>query len=65
MKSLVPFIGFNLPLLGWRTIARKRAFGNSSSQNIRNAHTWRAYGRAIGEFLTRCERRGVAALADV
>ena len=33
--------------------------------NIRNAHTRRAYGRAIGEFLAWCEALGVASLADV
>lgn len=33
--------------------------------NIRNPHTRRAYGRAIGEFLAWCERQGVASLADV
>lgn len=33
--------------------------------NVRNAHTRRAYGRAIGEFPTWCERQGVASLADV
>lgn len=33
--------------------------------NIRNAHTRRAYGRAIGEFFAWCERQGVALIADV
>ncbi len=33
--------------------------------NIRNAHTRRAYGRAIGEFLAWCERQGVASIVDV
>ena len=33
--------------------------------NIRNPHTRRAYGRAIGEFLAWCERQGVASIADV
>jgi site-specific recombinase XerD len=33
--------------------------------NIRNAHTRRAYGRAIGEFLAWCECQGVASLAEV
>jgi site-specific recombinase XerD len=33
--------------------------------NIRNAHTRRAYGRAIGEFFAWCERQGAASIADV
>lgn len=33
--------------------------------NVRNAHTRRAYGRAIGEFLAWCERQGVASIVDV
>ncbi|MCQ4189047.1 tyrosine-type recombinase/integrase [Methylocystis suflitae] len=33
--------------------------------NIRNAHTRRAYGRAIGEFLAWCERQGVASIVEV
>jgi site-specific recombinase XerC len=33
--------------------------------NIRNAHTRRAYGRAISEFFAWCEARGVSSLADV
>jgi integrase len=33
--------------------------------NIRNAHTRRAYGRAIGEFLTWCEQRGLASIVDI
>ena len=33
--------------------------------NIRNPHTRRAYGRAIGDFLAWCERQGVASIADV
>ena len=33
--------------------------------NIRNAHTRRAYGRAIAEFFAWCESQGVASLAEV
>ena len=33
--------------------------------NIRNPHTRRAYGRAVGEFLAWCEERGVASIVDV
>src|ERR1022692_3268906 len=33
--------------------------------HIRNPHTRRAYGRAVGEFLAWCEGVGVASLADV
>src|SRR5271156_6407471 len=33
--------------------------------NIRNAHTRRAYGRAVAEFLAWCERAGVPSLAHV
>jgi site-specific recombinase XerC len=33
--------------------------------NIRNPHTRRAYGRAVGEFLAWCESVGVASLAAV
>ncbi|CAG0984240.1 partial Tyrosine recombinase XerC, partial [Gammaproteobacteria bacterium] len=33
--------------------------------NIRNAHTRRTYGRAIGEFLAWCEQRGLASLIDI
>ncbi len=33
--------------------------------NIRNPNTRRAYGRAIGDFLARCEAQGVASIADV
>ena len=33
--------------------------------NIRNPHTRRAYGRAIGEFLAWCEQRGLASLIDI
>lgn len=33
--------------------------------NIRNAHTRRAYGRAIGEFLAWCEERGLASIIDI
>jgi site-specific recombinase XerD len=33
--------------------------------SIRNPHTRRAYGRAVTEFLTWCEERGVASIAAV
>jgi integrase/recombinase XerC len=33
--------------------------------NIRNAHTRRAYGRAVADFLAWCEGRGVASIATV
>ncbi|WP_292529997.1 site-specific integrase [Methylocystis sp.] len=33
--------------------------------NIRNPHTRRGYGRAIGEFLAWCEQRGLASLIDI
>lgn len=33
--------------------------------NIRNAHTRRAYGRAIGDFLAWCEQRGLASIGDI
>jgi site-specific recombinase XerD len=33
--------------------------------NIRNPHTRRAYGRAIGDFCAWCETQGVASIADV
>jgi integrase/recombinase XerC len=33
--------------------------------NIRNAHTRRAYGRAVVAFLAWCEGRGVASIAAV
>lgn len=33
--------------------------------NIRNPHTRRAYGRAVADFLTWCEERGVASIAAV
>jgi site-specific recombinase XerC len=33
--------------------------------NIRNPHTRRAYGRAIGEFLAWCEQRGLASIIDI
>ncbi|WP_084678834.1 tyrosine-type recombinase/integrase [Methylocystis sp. ATCC 49242] len=33
--------------------------------NIRNAHTRRAYGRSIGEFLAWCEQRGLASIIDI
>jgi len=33
--------------------------------NIRNPHTRRAYGRAVGEFLAWCESVGVTSLPDV
>ncbi len=33
--------------------------------NIRNPHTRRAYGRAIGEFLAWCERRGLTSIIDI
>jgi site-specific recombinase XerD len=33
--------------------------------NIRNAHTRRAYGRAIGEFLAWCEQRGLGSIIDI
>jgi site-specific recombinase XerD len=33
--------------------------------NIRNVHTRRAYGRAVANFLTWCEGRGVTSLAGV
>ncbi len=33
--------------------------------NIRNAHTRRAYGRAVTDFLAWCEGRGVRSLQDV
>ena len=33
--------------------------------NIRNPNTRRAYGRAVGDFLAWCERRGAASIAEV
>jgi site-specific recombinase XerD len=33
--------------------------------NIRNSHTRRAYGRAIGEFLAWCEQRGLSSITDI
>jgi site-specific recombinase XerD len=33
--------------------------------NIRNPHTRRAYGRAIGKFLAWCERKGIVSLLDI
>lgn len=35
------------------------------ASHIRNAHTRRAYVRAVGEFLTWCESAGVASITDV
>ncbi|WP_166146286.1 site-specific integrase, partial [Methylosinus sp. RM1] len=33
--------------------------------NIRNAHTRRAYGRSISDFLSWCEQRGLASIVDI
>jgi hypothetical protein len=38
------------------------AFWSSSPQNIRNAHTRRAYAQAVREFLVWCETAGVSSI---
>jgi site-specific recombinase XerC len=66
MTPFVPFAAGAGALFApgrWRTNGRK-PFGFFVS-NIRNAHTRRAYGRAIGEFFAWCERQGAASIADV
>jgi site-specific recombinase XerD len=66
-SSFIPIeASARLPILieaaGGRAQAR---FWEFFVSNIRNAHTRRAYGRAISEFLAWCERQGVASLAEV
>src|SRR3954469_22032999 len=43
----------------------ERRFLEFFVSNIRNPHPRRAYGRAVGEFLSWCERSGVPSLAAV
>jgi len=65
MNQLVP-IGAPVPALVRAASDRARTrFWEFFVSNIRNAYTRRAYGRVIGEFLTWCEGRGVASLAEV
>jgi site-specific recombinase XerD len=65
MSQLVPIKAF-IPALVSATGARAQTrFWEFFVSNIRNAHTRRAYGRAIGEFFAWCEAQGVASLADV
>jgi site-specific recombinase XerD len=65
MNQLVP-ISASVPALvrsaGERAQTR---FWEFFVNNIRNAHTRRAYGRAIGEFFARCEQRGLASIVDI
>ena len=65
MNQLVP-INSQVPALvrsaGERAQTR---FWEFFVNNIRNPHTRRAYGRAIGEFLAWCEQRGLASIIDV
>lgn len=66
MNALVQQVGAPLPALVYAAGERAQTrFWEFFVANIRNAHTRRAYGRAIGEFLTWCEQRGLASLNDI
>ncbi|WP_330085282.1 tyrosine-type recombinase/integrase [Methylocystis iwaonis] len=65
MNPLVPMVS-NVPAIV--VVAGDRAqtrFWEFFVNNIRNPHTRRAYGRAIGEFLTWCDRQGLASIVDI
>jgi hypothetical protein len=63
MNQLVSFAAHASPALvaaaGERACVRFLEFFTA---NIRNPHTRRAYARGVGEFLTWCERGGVASI---
>jgi integrase/recombinase XerC len=62
----LPSPAFALPaLIAVADERAQRRFLEFFAVTIRNPHTRRAYARAAGEFLTWCEARGVASIADV
>lgn len=65
MNDLVPYSNFIPGLIVEAGERAQTRFWEFFVGNIRNIHTRRAYGRAIGEFLAWCESRGVASIADV
>ncbi|MGB3721584.1 MAG: tyrosine-type recombinase/integrase [Pacificimonas sp.] len=68
MNRLAPLASFASALPTIIAAADDRAqmrFVEFFTANIRNPHTRRAYGRAVSDFLTWCELRGVTALPQV
>ncbi|MCB1510698.1 MAG: tyrosine-type recombinase/integrase [Hyphomicrobiaceae bacterium] len=68
MIDLVPATGHRASLPPLVVVAGANAqtrFWEFFVNHIRNAHTRRAYGKAIGTFLSWCESQGVASVADV
>jgi site-specific recombinase XerD len=65
MNQLVP-ISAQVPALVRSTGERAQTrFWEFFVNNIRNPHTRRAYGRAIGEFFAWCEQRGLSSIVDI
>jgi site-specific recombinase XerC len=68
MNQLAPLLPSSLPVPALVAAAGDGAsvrFLEFFAANIRNAHTRRAYSRAVAEFLAWCENRGVPSLAHV
>jgi integrase/recombinase XerC len=66
MNQLVPHPSSSLPALIAAADDRAQLrFLEFFASNIRNAHTRRAYVRAVMEFLDWCSGAGVASIAEV
>lgn len=65
MNQLVP-ISAQVPAIVRSADERAQTrFWEFFAAYIRNPHTRRAYGRAIGEFLAWCEHRGLSSIIDI
>ena len=62
-SALVPAV--SVPAVAAAGERAQTRFWEFFANNIRNPHTRRAYGRAIGEFLAWCEQCGLASIVDV
>ena len=63
---VVAIAGASLPaLIATESDSAQQRFLDFFTSNIRNAHTRRAYARAVRSFLVWCEGRGVASLVAV
>ena len=65
MNELVVTVGSAPAILAAAGARAQTRFCEFFVSNIRNPNTRRAYARAIGDFLTWCERQGAASIADV
>jgi site-specific recombinase XerD len=65
MTALVPLIESLPTLVQAAGEPAQTRFWEFFVNNIRNPHTRRAYGRAIGEFLAWCEQRGLTSIIDI